>query len=229
MQSPAPAQPPYVAAMFDFEGTLVDFQWRLEPAEAELRRALAGIGLCGGEFEHGNYAALWNTAADRLAPQGRVDELRATLGPIYDRWDADALTRWTPRPGAAALLRGLAQSGARVALVSNVGGRALGVALERFGFAPWLAPVVTRDDVTALKPRAQGIAQVLAAWRDVDPAKVLFVGDSLADVSAARAAAMPVAIVRGGECDAAAFADHPPDHVISRLEELAGWVGRTGR
>ena len=225
MHSTASAQPRYAAAIFDFEGTLVDFQWRLAAAEAELRGALAGLGLRGAEFERGNYAALWNAAADRLAPAGRLGELRAALDPIYDRWDADALTRWSLRPGAAELLRGLAARGVRAALVSNIGRRAIDAALGRLGIAPWLAPVVTRDAVTELKPRAQGIARVLATWRDAQAAQVLFVGDSLADVAAARAAALPVAILRGGECDEAAFAADPPEHLISRLDALAGWLG----
>ena len=210
----------YAAAIFDFEGTLVDFQWRLEPAEAELRRAFAKLGFSGGEFARGNYASMWNTAADLLARQGRMAELRQALCSVYDRWDSDALGRWAPRPGAAQLLRGLAAAGSRAGMVSNVGRRALRQALSRFDMARWLSPVVTRDDVTWMKPRAQGISRVLADWQ-VAPENVLFVGDSRADVSGARAAGMPVAIIRGGECDEAAFADAPPDHMIARLDDLA--------
>jgi phosphoglycolate phosphatase-like HAD superfamily hydrolase len=210
----------YAAAIFDFEGTLVDFQWRLEPAEAELRRAFAEIGFSGGEFARGNYASMWNTAADLLAREGRMAELRRALCCVYDRWDSDALDRWAPRPGAARLLRGLAAAGSRAGMVSNVGRRALRQALSRFDMARWLSPVVTRDDVTWMKPRAQGIARVLSDWQ-MSPRDALFVGDSRADVLGARAAGMPVAIVRGGECDEAAFADAPPDHMISGLEDLA--------
>jgi phosphoglycolate phosphatase-like HAD superfamily hydrolase len=210
----------YAAAIFDFEGTLVDFQWRLEPAEAELRRAFAEIGFSGGEFARGNYASMWNTAADLLAREGRMAELRQALCCVYDRWDSDALDRWAPRPGAARLLRGLAAAGSRAGMVSNVGRRALRQALSRFDMARWLSPVVTRDDVTWMKPRAQGIARVLSDWQ-MSPRDALFVGDSRADVLGARAAGMPVAIVRGGECDEAAFADAPPDHMISGLEDLA--------
>ena len=221
--APASAQA-YTAAIFDFEGTLVDFQWQLEPAEAELRRAFADLGFSGGEFAHGNYAAMWNAAADMLVPQGRLAELRRVLGPVYDRWDADALSRWALRPGAADLLQGLAAGGARTAIVSNIGRQALGAALSRLGLSRWLSPVVTRDEVTWMKPRAEGILRVLSQWQ-ADPGAVLFVGDSRADVSGARAAAMPVAIIRGGECDEAAFADAPPDLFISQLDELAGRIG----
>jgi phosphoglycolate phosphatase len=110
-----------------------------------------------------------------------------------------------------------------VGVVSNIGRTALAAALDRFDFAPWLASVVTRDDVTFMKPRAQGILRVLAEWQ-VAAGDVLFVGDSRADVLGARAAGVRVAIIRGGECDEAAFADTPPDHMISRLDELAGLV-----
>ena len=217
------ARPAFQALLFDFEGTLVDFQWQLEAAHAELRAAFATLGFGGDEFIHGNYATMWNAAADRLQPQGRMDELRAALCPIYDRWDANALTRWAPRPGAAALLRQFVAAGLRVGMVSNVGRRALGEALQRFGLAEFLKPVISRDEVTTMKPRAEGILRVLSAWQ-LSADAVLFVGDSRADVRGARAAGLRVAIIRGGECVEADFADDPPDFMISRLDELAGLV-----
>jgi phosphoglycolate phosphatase len=214
----------YAAAIFDFEGTLVDFQWRLEPAEAELRRAFAGMGFEGAQFEQGSYSSMWNAAADLMEKQGRIAELRRALGPVYDRWDADALARWAPRQGALELLRGIAHKGLRAGMVSNIGRRALGQALARFGFERWLAPVVSRDEVTWMKPRAEGIVRVLAQW-GAQPQEVLFVGDSRADVMGARAAGVAVAIVRGGECEESVFADDPPEHMVSRLGELAGLIG----
>jgi phosphoglycolate phosphatase-like HAD superfamily hydrolase len=211
------------AAIFDFEGTLVDFQWQLAPAEAELRREFAKLGFEGGAFARANYASMWNTAAETLAPQGRMAELRRRIAPIYDRWDADALTRWAARPGAAQLLRSLAARGVRAGMVSNVGRAALAPALERFDFARWLSPVVSRDDVTFMKPRAEGILGVLREWGTA-PGEVLFVGDSRADVLGARAAGLTVAIVRGGECAESDFADLAPDRWVSRLGELEALI-----
>lgn len=219
---------PYAAVIFDFEGTLVNFQWQLAPAEDELRSAFARLGFSGDEFTRGNYATMWNAAADQLAPEGRMAELHQALGPVYDRWDFDALTRWAPRPGAADLLGRLATRGLRVAMVSNIGRGALTGALGRFDFAGWLLPVVTRDDVTYMKPRAEGILRTLSAWQ-LAADEVLFVGDSRADVLGARAAGVPVAIIRGGECNEAAFADIPPDHMISHLGELVELVAGNPR
>ncbi len=209
----------YTAAIFDFEGTLVDFQWQLEPAEDELRGAFAELGFGGEAFTSGNYASMWNAAANQLAPQGRMAELRRALCPIYDRWDLEALTRWAPRPGAAELLCRLVTEGLRVGMVSNVGRKALARALNRFEFARWLSPVVSRDEVTHMKPDAEGILWVLSDWQ-IAPGDALFIGDSRADVSGARAAGMAVAIIRGGECEESDFAGAPPDHMISQLSDL---------
>jgi phosphoglycolate phosphatase len=205
--------------IFDFEGTLVDFQWQLKPAEDELRRAFAELGFDGDGFANGNYATMWNAAAELLAQQARMSELRQALCPIYDRWDLDALSRWAPRPGAAEVLCRLVARGLRVGMVSNVGRSALTRALSRFDFARWLTPVVTRDEMTYMKPRAEGILRVLSDWQ-VAAGDVLFIGDSRADVLGARAAGVPVAIILGGECDETAFIDAPPDYMISHLNQL---------
>ena len=213
-------KPTWTAAIFDFEGTLVDFQWQLGRAEAELRSAFARLGFDGEAFARASYSGMWNAAADVYAPKGRLDELRRRVAPIYDAWDADALTRWSARPGAVELLRSIAAKGARSGVVSNIGRAALEAALARFDLARWLSPVVTRDDVMYLKPRAEGIVQVLRQWRAA-PGEVLFVGDSRADVLGARAAGVAVAIIRGGECAESDFADLPPDHWVADLGELA--------
>jgi HAD superfamily hydrolase (TIGR01549 family) len=215
--------------IFDFEGTLVDFQWRLEPAERELRLALARMGLEGGEFATGNYATLWNAAAARCRAPGEVEALRLALCPIYDRWDADALSRWTPRPRAAEALSRLAAAKARIGMVSNIGRAALGPALQRFGLARWLRPVVSRDEVRRMKPDPEGILRVLNEW-NLPAHEVLYAGDSRTDVLAARAAGLAVAIVRGGECSEADLAAAPPDVTLARLEEIPDrlWAGVQG-
>ena len=209
-----------VSVVFDFEGTLVDFQWQLAAAEAELRRAFAAHGYATA----GNYAEMWNAAAEAAVPQGRLEALRRALYPVYDRWDADALTRWSPRSGAAELLGRLAGRGVKTCMVSNIGRTALAAALGRFGFDRWLSPVISRDDVTFMKPRAEGALRALAEL-NTSPDAALFVGDSRADVFAARAVGMRVAIIRGGECEEAAFAATPPDFLMSQIDEVAGLVG----
>src|SRR5574340_1531412 len=146
---------PIRTVVFDFEGTLVDFQWRPDEAHAELRRSFEQLGYAVA----GNYARMWNAVADLALPAGRFEELRRVLWPVYDRWDDDALTRWSARAGAAALLERLADRGVAAAMVSNVGRAALDAALARFDLGHRLRPVISRDDVTYLKPFPATVSQ----------------------------------------------------------------------
>lgn len=225
MSGAAPAGEAIRGVLFDFEGTLVDFQWRLAPAEAELRQAFRARGLRGPLADSGSYSAMWNAAVEQ--DPGGIDAWRRALGPVYDRWDADALSRWAPRPGAAELLRRLAGAGLRCGMVSNIGRAALGEALARFGLAGGLDPVLSRDDVDRMKPAGEGIERVLAAW-GLTAQQVLFVGDSRADVLAARAAGLRVVIVRGGESTPEALADLAPDGFVDALDALADRVIPSG-
>lgn len=213
---------PIRTVVFDFEGTLVDFQWQLDAAEAELRRAYAQAGYA----VQGNYARMWNQAAQAAQARNDLDALRRTIYPVYDRWDADALTRWSPRAGAAALLQRLVERGVGAALVSNCGRAAIDAALARFALRERLQPVISRDEVARFKPDPEGVCAALAALR-VPAGAALFVGDSLADVHAARAAGVRVAIIEGGEVRAADLAATPPDWLIADLDEVAGLVERS--
>lgn len=209
--------------MFDFEGTLVDFQWDLEPAERELRRVLAHSGFEPATMEGDNYAQLWNRAVRAAGGRGEGFVLSAGLEEVYDRYDADALTRWKPRPGAGETLRALRRAGMVCAVVSNVGRTALDSALARFELVQELDRVIGRDDVDLMKPAAEGLTHCLhdlAARAD----QALFVGDSLSDVRAARAASVPVVIIAGGETGREDFGQELPDAFLEGISSLPSYI-----
>ncbi|NOY46039.1 MAG: HAD family hydrolase [Deltaproteobacteria bacterium] len=207
--------------LFDLEGTLVDFQWKLEEAEAELRRAAAGVLGCGPErFAGLNYAGIWKAAMEAGAPglRARVEQ---TLEPIYDRYDLDAATRWTLQPGASSVLTRLQALGVPTGLVTNVGRRSVAHIVTRLGIDGRFGVVVTRNDVPRMKPAPEGIHKALAAL-GATAAEALMVGDSLSDIGAARAAGCRVAIVLGGESTEAAIRAARPDLVLTDLREVVG-------
>jgi phosphoglycolate phosphatase len=213
------------AVLFDFEGTLVEFAWDLGAGEAALRNALADLGFPRDLFTADSYASMWNralrlegSAVGEGAAVGE-DELRAHLGPIYDRFDLDALERWRLRPGALETVAELQSRGLLLAVVSNIGRIALQPAIERFGLADHLDLIVARDDVRFMKPDGEGLRTCLERL-DVVAAQALFVGDSRTDVLAARDAGVRVAIVTGGESAPEAYADLQPDAFLDGLSQV---------
>jgi HAD superfamily hydrolase (TIGR01509 family) len=209
------------AVLFDFEGTLVEFAWDLDAGEAALRDGLADMGFPRDLFAADSYATMWNRALRLDGAAAGEDELRARLGPVYDRFDLDALDRWRLRPGALETVAELDCRGLLVAVVSNIGRIALEPAIERFGLAAHLDLVLTRDDVRFMKPDGEGLRRCLERL-GVVAAQALFVGDSRTDVLAARDAGVRVAIVTGGESAPEAYENLQPDAFLGGLSEVMG-------
>jgi len=220
-----PAQA-FSCVLFDLEGTLVDFQWKLAEAEEELRTAVSALGYDRSVVAGENYAGIRRRAMECAASAVARTAIDERLGPIYDRYDMDALTRWRLRDDTPGLLQELSASGVKLGLVTNIGRKATDGALRRFELSHLLGVVVTRNDVAQLKPGGDGILRALAALGSTGPA--LMVGDSLSDLFAARNAGISVAIVIGGESSARAIRDGRPDYSLTRLGEVTRLVRNPG-
>ncbi len=220
--------PKLKALIFDFEGTLVDFQWRLEEAEAEAGQLLADLGITGKSPVKVHYAEAMNKALEHQERTGLAQGVLA-LGALYDRYDADALVRWQIRPGVQDILSMLRDRGLKTGLVSNIGLTSLEEALIRLGLSPYLDVVISRNEARWLKPHPQGID--LACERlGCSKETVCFLGDSLDDIRAAQRAEVPVIIVSGGQHSPEKIQEAGPNGIIGDWQELfllleqKGWL-----
>ncbi|KYF83194.1 hypothetical protein BE17_50940, partial [Sorangium cellulosum] len=98
------------------------------------------------------------------------------------------------KPGAADLLSATALAGLPTALASSSPRRLIDAVLERFALRPRFQAVVSGDDVAHPKP-APDIFLRAAAALGVPPARCAVLEDSLAGVTAGRAAGMVVVAV----------------------------------
>ena len=205
--------------LFDLEGTLVDFQWKLDEAEETLRQALVALGFEEELFAGANYAEIRLRALARTASPQVREEIDRQLTPIYDRYDQDALSRWRLRDGAFELLQTLAARGVRLALVSNIGRRAGWAVLDKFALRGWFQLVIAREDVTQMKPSGEGIRKAMTHF-GAKPEESVMVGDSLTDLRAARDAGVRVVLISGGETIYRNLGDETPDYSIASLSEV---------
>jgi len=218
------------AVLFDFEGTLVDFQWQLEPAVKETLEALSKAGLQRQWYgEKPRYAHIYNHTLDLVEQgkgQGPSGSAAALVDIIYDRYDADALTRWNLYPDTLEMLGKLRNQGFKMALVSNVGKTSLQAAMENLGLSDLIQVVISRDDVSRIKPHPEGL---LAAAKSlgVVPGEALFIGDSRNDVGAARRAGMLAGYLRGGEDSPESMALFPADIELDKLLRLPQILARS--
>ncbi len=208
------------AVLFDFEGTLVDFQWNLAGAVGETLEMLKASGFSIDKFIGLKYSTLMMEAMRGAAETGQSPaEMRSKIGSIYDQYDEDALSRWTLRPKAGEFLSALKEAEIKTGLVSNIGQRTLRKAFAKLKLDGLFNVVVNRNDVQNLKPDNEGI---LLALDRLGAAKEqsLFIGDSLDDIQAARAAGIKAMIILGGENKQADLLAARADELFHGFEEL---------
>ncbi|HEX3179261.1 MAG TPA: HAD-IA family hydrolase [Methylomirabilota bacterium] len=118
-------------------------------------------------------------------------------------------------PGALEALTGARDAGFATALWTNNAREVTQIALEQFGLTSHLDLIVTRDDMRAMKPDADGwrvIADYFGVARDA-----VVVGDSWVDGLAAAEAGVPFVAYRAKDADLERWKITP----VARLSDLA--------
>jgi phosphoglycolate phosphatase len=196
------------AILFDFEGTLVDLQWNLQGAVEETLKMLKTLRFPIQRLQGMKYSTLMLEALKMAQEIGQsTDRVREKIGAIYDRFDEDAFMRWDLRDGSEDFLSAIKKKGIKVGLVSNVGRKALEKALLKLEIHPFFNVVVSRNDVQFMKPSGEGLRLAMSRLQ-VMKDKALYVGDSLDDIQAAKAAGVRVVILMGKESSRAELLSH---------------------
>ncbi|WP_433252425.1 HAD family hydrolase [Streptosporangium sp. CA-135522] len=175
------------AALFDLDGTLINSERR---SLAMWARLLDNHGVEHDEVVLRGFMGRRgrDVLAERadLFPGKRIDDLINEVMSFNDHPDLPAIV---PVPGAADLVRRVAAHGSPIAVVTSSSREWAEARLAEVGIRDLLETVVTARDVVAGKPDPEGF--LLAAERlSVDPARCVAFEDSLAGISAAKAAGM---------------------------------------
>ncbi|MEM1372451.1 MAG: phosphoglycolate phosphatase [Pseudomonadota bacterium] len=218
-----------VAVLFDLDGTLID---SVPDIHASLNAALADIGLgplaCDvvASFVGDGAKTLVARALRYLSAIDRDQSDNAQDPPhtdhVYKRfievYDTAPCRLTRPYPGAVDALTHLNNQGVPCAVVTNKPQAVTESVLAGLDLAKHVAAVVGAQDGRPLKPAPD---MILAALQMLDCSETdaVFVGDSIADVSAARAAGIPVIAVRHG------YTNIPvdqlgADEIIDHFEQL---------
>jgi 2-haloalkanoic acid dehalogenase type II len=216
-----------VAAIFDLDGTLVTFkldirQWRKVIIDVMSKRGFDTSGL--------DLSTPTQQVLDRAKAQvpsdatERYDSLRREAFSILDSLELEGAKSASVFPGAEDVLRRLKSRGFHLGLLTNSGRAAASLSLARWGLQGLFELVLTRDDIDAMKPRPEGLSKA-ARMLGVRPDQVYYVGDSVYDVMAAKAAGMNSIAVATGNYTAERLKGEGADYVIFSLGELPKVLG----
>lgn len=169
------------AILFDWDNTLVDSWATIHEALNFLMRAMdkpewsladtkAKVRLSLREAFPLHFGERWEEARD-----------------IYlERFRAIHLEHLTPLPGREAMLRGLAELGIYLGVVSNKTGELLRREVERLGWTAFFGNIVGAGDAPLDKPACEPVHLALAPSGVVAGDEVWFVGDTAVDMECAQ-------------------------------------------
>ena len=150
------------------------------PLYETLRGGLIGLAVGQGTrwAKDGVVNAAWGTS-------GKILLRAASL--IIERYELAGIDHAEPTPGALDLLETLAARGKTIAIVTSNSSRTVAHWLGRHRLSHSVSTIVGRDTLLALKPSPAMVFEALR-FLDANPHDAVFVGDSEADLGAARAA-----------------------------------------
>jgi phosphoglycolate phosphatase len=209
-------------ALFDLDGTLVDFHFPIVPSRLAMIDYLKSKGFdCSKMSEQDRTQDIIDKAEVQASvgePKVDFRKVKLDLCKLLDDFEFEAFGLSKIKPYALQTLEELKRKGRKLALITN-GGRAPTVKiLDERNLTRYFPVVVTRDEVNRLKPSGEGIKKAIQNL----PARTessIFIGDSVIDVLAARDAGVKVAVIPEGSTNLGKLSLAGPDYLLNSLRD----------
>lgn len=214
-----------LGVLFDIDGTLVTFNFDVQGSRRALLAELSrrGFDVSGLSLSSPTQSVIDEARRQVEAGKVRVDfgQVRQKLFSILDEFELESGKFVSAFPGSKEALGTLRARSAKLGVLTNSGRLAASKILERSSLSGFFDFVLTRDDVSAMKPRPDGVNQAVSLFA-LPREKVVYVGDSLYDIMAAKAAGLKVVSIATGNYTVEKLRGEGADEVVASLAELPG-------
>ena len=214
--------------IFDVDGTLVSLKVDGEKLRSATARTLNEMGFDSSFMGGSNLTT--QDVIDRAKEQvesGRVkvnfQAFRTALNSALDALEMDWNALAEPIPGTVEILDRLHSENVKLATLTNSGRAPSEWLLRRHDLLRHFDFTLSRDDVAALKPRPDGILKAISIM-NLPLHEVVYVGDSVIDVRAARMAGIKVASVTTGRYTRERLEEEGTDYILGSLSGLLDLV-----
>lgn len=207
------------AVLFDVDGTLVD-SVEAYRVVAEYAAAPYGIPITDDVVRHAlntNHPNFWDLVVPANRPN-RAELIGEIKKEAFRRWPEVLRQYGRLIPGLSQALEVLQGRGLSLGIVTGSRGGSL-QPLEDAGLMEFFEVIVTRQNIKQRKPHPEGLLKGVADL-GVEPGEAVYVGDSVVDIQAGRAAHMASVAVLSGAGDSALLSIEGPDWIIHTCSHL---------
>jgi len=209
------------AVLFDLDGTVVN---TIPHILASFRHATAdvlGAALPDEELMHHVGVPLARQMMYFTEDEAVAQRLLASYREFNHRTH-DGMAKLYPN--TVRTLEAISAAGLPMAIVTSKSRRMAERAIELFDLGRYFAAVVTADDTAVHKPDPLPV-QHGSALLGIDPTRVVYVGDSPADIASGKAAGAATVGATWGVASRERLAEANPDAIIDDIGELPGLLG----
>lgn len=211
--------------LFDLDGTLVDSVPDLAQAANAMLAELGRPPATEEQVRRWVGDGIGKLVERLLGSAGQDADWLKRAEQLYREAYARHLTdRSHAYPGVPEMLAELRERGLHLACVTNKDTRLARALLAHLGLDRHVGWVIGGDR-TRPKPDPDMLEKAMHAF-GIPPEGSVLVGDSVADIGAARAAGVPVIAVSWGYNHGRDIAEERPDHVIDHMPELVSLIER---
>ncbi len=207
------------AALFDLDGTLVEFKVDYNLGRRMILEYARGKGYdMEGQDEARNMHDIIEHYAV-IGDEGAHADVKKYAYDLMERLEMEGAALTRPFPDALPTLEALRGDGIKMGIVTNSARKAVEVVMSRYPLGPYFDVITTRDDVSVIKPDP-GIVQHAMDALGVGSHECFFVGDAPGDMMAAKALGIVSVGIPRGFATREALLGANPDYVIDSLESL---------
>lgn len=222
MSHPVCTFPRPAAVLFDLDGTLIDSIQLIVEAAEHAFRGRAGRAPTRAEWVAGIGTPLVSQL--RAFATDEDDLARLVAGyRTYQQIHHDRLTRCFD--GIVDVVAGLRARGHALGVVTSKMDAIARRSLEHVGLMPLMDVIIGADSCTRHKPDPEPVRLALSRL-GYAPREAVYVGDTVHDIEAGRAAGVLTIGVPWGACTREQLEEAEPDLIIDRIHELPAAVTR---
>jgi pyrophosphatase PpaX len=210
------------ALLFDLDGTLIEFKFRVIELKKELFDKLNDNNvIIEKRFQKESIQNICEEAQRIMKNNANkeCDRITSDMKEIIEKYEIEGLKQSAIKKDVFYVFNWLKKKEIKLALVTNNGRKSAEYAVNRFELIEYFDVIITRDEVNKWKPHPEPIQKAINQLK-IEPSEGIFIGDSKMDIQSSKSAGVKVVSIPTGIHSKQQLDEEDPDYLIYSLLEI---------